>query len=47
MHAVLEKVMDAVNARLAAQRALQSLGAFFRVRMGLHTGEAELRESDV
>src|SRR6266508_3446983 len=55
IHAVFEKAIDAVNATLAAQRNLQSLNLIsqspitnlpLKVRMGLHTGEAELRAGD-
>jgi predicted ATPase/class 3 adenylate cyclase len=54
-HAVFEKAIDAVNATLVAQRNLQSLSSFpqlsnsnleIKARMGLHTGEAELRGND-
>jgi predicted ATPase/class 3 adenylate cyclase len=51
-HAVFEKAIEAVNATLAAQYALQTSKVsenselLLRVRMGLHTGEAELREGD-
>ncbi|HEX9839655.1 MAG TPA: adenylate/guanylate cyclase domain-containing protein, partial [Anaerolineales bacterium] len=51
-HAVFEKAIEAVNATLAAQHTLQTAkisensGVLLRVRMGLHTGEAELREGD-
>ncbi|HET6595330.1 MAG TPA: adenylate/guanylate cyclase domain-containing protein [Anaerolineales bacterium] len=48
MHSVFEKAIDTVHAALAAQRALKDpvCGLPLRVRMGLHTGEAELRASD-
>jgi len=51
-HAVFEKAIEAVNATLAAQHTLQTAKVsensevLLRVRMGLHTGEAELREGD-
>jgi predicted ATPase/class 3 adenylate cyclase len=52
-HAVFETAIDAVHATLAAQRAFQASELFenseassLRVRMGLHTGEAELRDGD-
>src|SRR5215208_5036000 len=47
-HAVFEKAVDAVYATLQAQRALQIpiCDLQLNVRMGLHTGEAELRASD-
>jgi predicted ATPase/class 3 adenylate cyclase len=45
-HAVFEKAIDAVNATLAAQHALRTPEMTLRVRMGFHTGEAELREGD-
>jgi len=48
--AVFPRVMDAVLATLAAQRALAAEtwpdGAMVRVRMGLHTGEAALVAGD-
>ena len=47
LHAVLEEAIDGLDATRAVQRALQSLGAFLRARMGLHTREAELRDGDV
>ncbi len=48
IHGVFEKAIDAVRATLTAQRALKDpiCDIQIRVRMGLHTGEAELRESD-
>ena len=53
VHAVFEKAIDAVNAAIDAQRALGQTSEFLknsevsvRVRMGLHTGEAELRDND-
>jgi predicted ATPase/class 3 adenylate cyclase len=52
IHAVFEKAVDAVQATVSVQRAI-SMGQFFAepgvrlsVRMGLHTGEAELRGDD-
>jgi len=52
IHAVFEEALSAVNATLAAQRLIQASeflknsGVVLRSRMGLHTGEAELREGD-
>jgi len=55
IHAVFATALEAVQATLAAQRELQRLNAAragesqnlaLRVRMGLHTGEAELRDGD-
>jgi class 3 adenylate cyclase len=48
VHGVFEKVIDAVQATWSAQHILQSSihNLPIRVRMGLHTGEAELRASD-
>ena len=52
VHAVFETAADAINSTLAAQCALQSLAksssadVSIRVRMGVHTGEAELRDGD-
>jgi predicted ATPase/class 3 adenylate cyclase len=48
VHGVFEKAIDAISATLTAQRALQGpiCDIQFRVRMGLHTGEAEMRGSD-
>jgi predicted ATPase/class 3 adenylate cyclase len=48
-HAVFEKAIDSVNATLEAQNNLQHLVQVqesLKVRMGLHTGEAELRDND-
>ena len=50
VHAVFASARDALEAALAAQRELRStewgsVGAL-RVRMGVHTGEAELRDGD-
>jgi class 3 adenylate cyclase len=51
LHAVFERVTEGVAAALICQQALVSeawpgLPGPLRVRMGLHTGEAELREGD-
>jgi predicted ATPase/class 3 adenylate cyclase len=48
IHGVFEKAIDAVHATLAAQRAFKGpiCDMHIKVRMGLHTGEAELRASD-
>src|SRR6266545_3377885 len=52
IHGVFEKAIGAVNATLAAQHMLQTSEVLktsevsLRVRMGLHTGEAELRAGD-
>ena len=48
IHGVFETAVDAVRATLAAQRALKEpiCNLQIRVRMGLHTGEAELRAGD-
>lgn len=48
IHGVFEKAIDAVQATLAAQRALKAplCDLQIHVRMGLHTGEAELRAGD-
>nr|HNH80695.1 adenylate/guanylate cyclase domain-containing protein [Anaerolineales bacterium] len=51
-HAVFATAMDGINASVTAQRELHS--SFFlhpsslslKVRMGIHTGEAELRNND-
>jgi predicted ATPase/class 3 adenylate cyclase len=47
-HAVFEKAVAAVQATLTAQRAFQEpiCDLMIRVRMGLHTGEAERRAGD-
>jgi predicted ATPase/class 3 adenylate cyclase len=47
-HGVFETAIDAVHATLVAQRALQDpiCGLQIKVRMGLHTGEAEIRAGD-
>ena len=47
VHAVFERTVDAVNATIQAQRALRETSEILLlVRMGLHTGEAELRDGD-
>ena len=52
IHAVFAKTLDAVNATLVSQHKLQSIyidkpnSIFIKVRMGIHTGEAELRGGD-
>ncbi|HEX5839437.1 MAG TPA: adenylate/guanylate cyclase domain-containing protein [Anaerolineales bacterium] len=52
IHAVFEKALDAVQATLSIQRAISMCrffsepGVSLSVRMGLHTGEAELRGND-
>ena len=48
IHGVFEKAVDAVHATIMAQRALKDskLNPPIKVRMGLHTGEAELRADD-
>jgi len=48
VHAVFATALDAIHAAIAAQRSLQAglTGMQLKVRMGLHTGEAELREGD-
>jgi predicted ATPase/class 3 adenylate cyclase len=52
LHAVFELALHGVAATLAAQRALSAYDwqeikpAAIRVRMGLHTGEADLRDGD-
>ena len=53
VHAVFEKAIDAVHATLETQRRLQSsrsqnpaASIHIKVRMGLHTGEAELHAGD-
>jgi class 3 adenylate cyclase len=47
-HAVFEKAIDAVSATLAAQSKLEAsvFTPSIKVRMGLHTGEADLRDGD-
>ncbi|HLO18861.1 MAG TPA: adenylate/guanylate cyclase domain-containing protein [Anaerolineales bacterium] len=48
VHGVFEKAFDAIQATLSAQRNLKGPihDIQIKVRMGLHTGEAELRASD-
>ena len=47
VHAVFGKAIDSVMATLLAQHSLhQTADRLIRVRMGLHTGEAELRDGD-
>lgn len=52
IHAVFEHALDAVHAAVDAQRGLQASDVFetsealVRARMGIHTGEAELRDND-
>jgi predicted ATPase/class 3 adenylate cyclase len=51
LHAVFERVTEGVEAALACQQALvgeawPGLPDSLRVRMGLHTGEAEFRDGD-
>jgi len=48
VHGVFEKAMDAVNATLAAQHTFSSplSDLPIKIRMGLHSGEAELRNDD-
>ena len=50
VHAVFSTARDAVETAVAAQHALVSaeweIGEPLRVRMGVHTGEAELRDGD-
>ncbi len=49
VHAVFDAVADAASAALAAQHALsawQETEPVIRVRMGIHTGETELRDGD-
>ena len=52
IHAVFSTAMDAVNASIDAQHTFQTSEFFensevsIRVRMGIHTGEAELRDGD-
>ncbi|HLO17204.1 MAG TPA: adenylate/guanylate cyclase domain-containing protein, partial [Anaerolineales bacterium] len=48
IHSVFEKAIDAVNATLAVQRKLIDpiCDLQIKVRIGLHTGEAELRSDD-
>ncbi|HKI55407.1 MAG TPA: adenylate/guanylate cyclase domain-containing protein, partial [Anaerolineales bacterium] len=52
IHAVFSTAIDAVNAALKAQREFQTSEVSdtsevsIKVRMGIHTGEAEMREGD-
>jgi class 3 adenylate cyclase len=48
IHSVFEKAIDAVRATISAQQNLQTPinNIQIKVRMGLHTGEAELRAGD-
>jgi predicted ATPase/class 3 adenylate cyclase len=52
VHAVFTTAIDSVNASIAAQRELSSSFTIspstfaLKVRMGIHTGEAELRDGD-
>lgn len=52
IHAVFLTALDAINASIDVQREFQTSEVFMtsevslRVRMGLHTGEAELRDGD-
>lgn len=52
VHAVFSTALDGINAALGAQRNfeaskfLENSEVSLRVRMGLHTGEAELRDGD-
>ncbi|HMS00636.1 MAG TPA: adenylate/guanylate cyclase domain-containing protein [Anaerolineales bacterium] len=53
IHAVFPTAIDAINAAIESQHALAQTSEFFknsevslRARMGIHTGEAELREDD-
>ena len=48
IHSVFETAIDAVHSTLSAQRALKDpiCDLQIRVRMGLHSGEAELRAGD-
>lgn len=52
VHAVFSTVMDGINAAVVAQKNLVSMPSNsasdmgIKVRMGLHTGEAELRDGD-
>ena len=48
VHAVFSTALDALNAVLSSQQKLQSLDSdlSLKSRMGLHTGEAELRGGD-
>jgi len=53
VHAVFTTVLDAINSAIEAQRGLKQTSevsetseVLIRVRIGLHTGEAELRDGD-
>src|SRR5688572_28932914 len=48
VHAVFSTALDAIHAAISAQHSLQSQisNLQIKVRMGLHTGEAELRSGD-
>ena len=52
VHAVFSTAIDAVNAALGTQQAIQNLEILktsefsLRIRIGIHTGEAELRDGD-
>src|SRR5258706_12378369 len=53
VHAVFMTAIDAINASIHAQRALTQTSEFLKnsevlllARIGLHTGEAELRDND-
>jgi predicted ATPase/class 3 adenylate cyclase len=47
VHAVFERAIHAVSTTIHVQLALQQISEVpLRVRMGLHTGEAELRDGD-
>jgi predicted ATPase/class 3 adenylate cyclase len=46
VHAVFTTALDGISSAIAAQREFQTSEFSIRVRMGLHTGEAELRDGD-
>ena len=56
IHAAFARAIDAINATITGQRDLQALDGQsapapsgelqIRVRMGVHTGEAEMRDGD-
>src|SRR5215211_6796585 len=53
VHAVFATAIDAIHAAIESQRAITGSNAFFqnlglslRIRIGMHTGEAELRDGD-
>lgn len=53
VHSVFSTAIDAIHAAIETQRAIrestaffESLGLWLRIRIGLHTGEAELRDGD-